>query len=231
MAGDRRDAFEVGTDPGRIPYVPLAGQPAGVSWPAGAWPTGEPPGGVDVAGLLDELFDDPTGPLGRTYVAVAIHGGRLVAERYSVGRAGAAGAGRQDDTAGYASRRPLTATPGERYSYSSGTTNILSAMVRRVVGPGEAYRRYVQERIFGPLGMSSARPIDDEHGYYYGAHWWATGDEHGTLRASAYEGRTILVSLGLDLVVVRFGRTPDELSPSLEAWRHRVVAAFAAGAT
>lgn len=350
-----------------VPYVPLAAQPAGVPWPTEAWPAGDVPAGVDVDGLVDELFADPDGPFGRTFAALMVHRGRLLAERYSgeiehwdgpnetvgpttgllswsmaksmlhatVGSLVADGridpevpAGvpdwqapddprrqitlqdllemrdgldfaesyelgstsdviemlfgtGQDDTAGYATAKSLAAPPGERYSYSSGSSNVISSIVARIVGPGVSYRRYLQERIFGPIGMASARPtfdeagtwvassyvhatardyarfgywylrdgvwagerllpegwvdhgraprsVDAEHGYFYGSHWWATGDEHGTFRASGYEGQSLLVSPGLDLVVVRLGKTPDDLGPNLEGWRRRVVAAFAA---
>lgn len=189
------------------------------------------------------------------------------------------GAGQQD-MSGYAATKPLAAPPGSRYSYSSGTSNIISRLVASVVGAGEPYRAYLDERVFGPIGMTSAEPkfdgagvwsastylyasardyarfgylylrdgwwdgvrllpegwvdhgrrarsVDDEHGYLYGAHWWVTGDEHGTFRGSGYEGQSILVSPGLDLVVVRLGKTPDEKGPNLEAWRRRFVADIA----
>jgi CubicO group peptidase (beta-lactamase class C family) len=60
--------------------VALPAQPAGVPWPTDGWPAGVAPGGVDVDGLLDEVFAG--GVLGTTYAAVVVHGGRLVAERY-----------------------------------------------------------------------------------------------------------------------------------------------------
>jgi CubicO group peptidase (beta-lactamase class C family) len=59
---------------------PLPTQPAGVPWPTDDWPVAEPPAGVDVDGLLDEVFGG--GPFGTTYAVVMAQGGRLVAERY-----------------------------------------------------------------------------------------------------------------------------------------------------
>jgi CubicO group peptidase (beta-lactamase class C family) len=53
------------------------------------------------------------------------------------------------------------------------------------------------------------------------------GDEYGSFRASGYEGQSILISPGLDLVVVRMGKTPTERRPHLVQWRRRVVQAFA----
>lgn len=61
--------------------VPLPSQPSGVPWPTAAWPEGEPPGGVDVDALIDEVFAG--GPFGTGYATVVVHGGRLIAERYA----------------------------------------------------------------------------------------------------------------------------------------------------
>lgn len=191
----------------------------------------------------------------------------------------------KSDMAAYAESRPLAAEPGSRFSYSSGTSNIISGIVRRCLaegrggGPGGAeaiYRAFLADRVFSAIGMTSAEPgfdeagtwaassylhatardyarfgywylhdgcwggrrllpvgwvdhgrrprsIDPEDGAMYGAHWWVVGDEHGSFRAAGYEGQSILVSPGADLVVVRLGKTPSERSPQLEEWRRRVV--------
>ena len=71
------------------------------------------------------------------------------------------------------------------------------------------------------------RSVDPEDGDLYGAHWWVVGDEFGSFRASGYEGQSILVSPGLDLVVVRLGKTPKEREPTCHRWRRRVIEAFA----
>ncbi len=71
------------------------------------------------------------------------------------------------------------------------------------------------------------RSIDAEDGALYGAHWWVVGDSQGTFRASGYEGQSILVCPGLDLVVVRLGKSAEELGTNLKQWRLRMVEAFA----
>ncbi len=73
------------------------------------------------------------------------------------------GAGRSD-MAHFAADRPLAAPPGTRFSYSSGTSNVISGVVARTVGPGESYARFLHGRLFGPLGMTSADPELDEAG-------------------------------------------------------------------
>jgi CubicO group peptidase (beta-lactamase class C family) len=190
--------------------------------------------------------------------------------------------GGQHDVAAFAADRELIAPPGERFNYSSGTSNIVSGVVARVVGPGEPYERFLRDRLFDPIGATSARAtfdaagtwiassyvhaiatdlarfgllylrdgvwdgrrilpegwvdhgrtprsVDPADGWMHGAHWWVTGDEHGTFWANGYEGQSILVCPGLDLVVVRIGRTPAERAEHLREWRTNVVAAFARG--
>jgi CubicO group peptidase (beta-lactamase class C family) len=185
-----------------------------------------------------------------------------------------------DDVAAFAAERPLVAPPGSVFHYSSGTSNIISGVVARTVGPGEPYRRFLAEHLFEPLGMSSAVPdfdaagtwvasstlyatardfarfgllylrdgvwdgerllpmgwvdhgrrprsIDPDDGMVHGAHWWVVGDEHGSFWASGYSGQSILISPGLDLIVVRLGDTPTERGDQLTRWKADVVAAFA----
>lgn len=185
------------------------------------------------------------------------------------------GAG-EADVAAFAADRALAAPPGERFNYSSGTSNIVSGIVARAVGPGPAYEAFLAERLFEPLGMASAQPrcdgagtwvassylyatardfarfgllylrggvwdgrrllpegwVDearcprsaDAEGNQYGSHWWVEGG-HGGFRAAGHEGQSILVVPGLDLVLVRMGKTPAERDEDLGRWRARVVAA------
>ena len=46
----------------------------------------------------------------------------------------------QPDMAHFAADRPLAAAPGTRFNYSSGTSNIISGVVARTVGPGRGLR-------------------------------------------------------------------------------------------
>jgi CubicO group peptidase (beta-lactamase class C family) len=73
------------------------------------------------------------------------------------------GRGRRD-TAHFAADRALAAPPGARFNYSSGTSNIISSMVAAVVGRNEGTRRFLNERLFSPLGMRTATPEFDEAG-------------------------------------------------------------------
>lgn len=75
----------------------------------------------------------------------------------------------KDDVAAFAADRPLAATPGERFNYSSGTTNIISSMVARLVGAGAPYESFLQTRLFDAIGMRSARATFDPAGTFIGS--------------------------------------------------------------
>jgi CubicO group peptidase (beta-lactamase class C family) len=69
------------------------------------------------------------------------------------------------DTAAYAASQPLISPRGTTWNYSSGTTNILSSIVRRVVGDSE-YLGWPRRALFDPIGMSSAVMEPDAAGTF-----------------------------------------------------------------
>jgi len=130
----------------------------------------------------------------------------------------------QADMAHFAADRPLAAPPGTRFNYSSGTSNIISGIVARAVGPGESYARFLHGRLFGPLGMTSADPEFDEAGT-----WVASSSMYATARDYARFGLLYLrdgVWDGIRLLPagwVDYGRTwvsedPDDASPYGAHW-------------
>ena len=177
----------------------------------------------------------------------------------------------QNNVSRYAIQKPGIHEPGTVFNYSSGTSNILSSIVARVVGYGDRYLEFLNDKLFVPLGMSSATPtldesgvwvassyvhatardfakfgylylsrgrtdtheiipedwvdyarnpqaFDQESGSWYGAHWWVANDDLGTFWASGYEGQLICVVPGLDLVIVRLGKTDLEYKTHLAKW-------------
>lgn len=69
--------------------------------------------------------------------------------------------------------------------------------------------------------------VDEVHDY--GEHWWVwRGDiaTHGAFGAHGYEGQYTLVVPGLDLVVVRLGKSPAETHDALRAWMRSLVGCF-----
>jgi CubicO group peptidase (beta-lactamase class C family) len=75
----------------------------------------------------------------------------------------------QHDVAHHAADRALAHAPGEHFNYSSGTSNIVSGVVAREVGPGEPYERFLRERLFEPIGMRTAQPRFDDAGTFIGS--------------------------------------------------------------
>ena len=75
---------------------------------------------------------------------------------------------RVPDMAGYAARKKLVTEPGSQWSYSSGTTNILSRVMRHAVGDSD-YPSFPRRALFEPLGMESAVIEPDESGSFVGS--------------------------------------------------------------
>jgi CubicO group peptidase (beta-lactamase class C family) len=92
------------------------------------------------------------------------------------------GSGR-DDVAAYAADHRLVAPPGDVFHYSSGTSNIVSGIVARTVGPGDGYRRFLHDRLFAPLGATSATAAFDGAGT-----WVASSTLYATARDFARFG-------------------------------------------
>ena len=70
-----------------------------------------------------------------------------------------------DDKAGYAMERDLVQPPGKYFEYSSGTTNILSLIIRKTVGE-EGYHRFPYEKLFSKIGMYHALIEADASGTF-----------------------------------------------------------------
>ena len=68
----------------------------------------------------------------------------------------------------YAMRSSLRHPPGTIFNYSSGTANILSAIIRRTVGE-EEYYHFPYQQLFEKIGMYSAVMEMDGGGTYVGS--------------------------------------------------------------
>jgi CubicO group peptidase (beta-lactamase class C family) len=83
------------------------------------------------------------------------------------------GAG-SDDVAAYAAGLPLRHEPGTFWNYSSGTSNIVSRIVGDAVGDvrgggHEGMSALLHDRLFAPIGMTSAQPRFDAAGTFIGS--------------------------------------------------------------
>lgn len=69
-----------------------------------------------------------------------------------------------------ASKTSLAHTPGTHWAYSSGTTNILSTVLRRAIEvSGQDYHYWVYEHLFNPIGMRSPVFETDAGGTFIGS--------------------------------------------------------------
>jgi CubicO group peptidase (beta-lactamase class C family) len=93
----------------------------------------------------------------------------------------------KEDMAAYAASKPRVHEPGTVVSYASGTSNILSGAVARIVGSGDDYVAFLHERLFGPLGMAHATPKLDGAGT-----WVASSFCYDTARDFARFGQLYL---------------------------------------
>lgn len=79
------------------------------------------------------------------------------------------------DVAGYAASLPLIHPPGTVWNYSSGTTNIVTRLLGDALAARDgtdrrtATQRFLDERIFGPSGMTSATVQFDDAGTFIGS--------------------------------------------------------------
>lgn len=115
------------------------------------------------------------------------------------------------DMAAYAEARPLAHEPGAVFNYSSGTSNIVAAVVGRAV---DDVRRFLHDRVLHPIGMSSADPRVDDAGTFVGSSYlYATARDwarFGTLylRDGVWDRRRLLPEGWVD-----HGRTVRSVDP------------------
>jgi CubicO group peptidase (beta-lactamase class C family) len=70
------------------------------------------------------------------------------------------------DQAKFAAAKELVHPPGTHWHYSSGTSEIISRVLRESFASRDKYLRFPRERLFGPLGMKSAVLAPDASGTF-----------------------------------------------------------------
>lgn len=73
------------------------------------------------------------------------------------------------DTAAFAASMPLEAEPDEKWHYSSGTTNIISRIIRHTIGNQADYITFPRRALFNKVGMRSAVIEADASGTLLGS--------------------------------------------------------------
>ncbi|MBE1529990.1 CubicO group peptidase (beta-lactamase class C family) [Sphingopyxis sp. OAS728] len=119
------------------------------------------------------------------------------------------------DMGAMAAALPLKDAPGTNWSYSSGTTNILSRIVFQATGGTlQGMTRFAQKRLFEPTGMTSALIEPDEAGVQVGSSYaYATARDwarYGLLHLNKGKvgGKQLLSKQWLDFAV-----TPTSAAP------------------
>lgn len=118
--------------------------------------------------------------------------------------------GHKDDTAAYAASLPLVHDPGTFWSYSSGTSNIVSRLTADALGAsGDEYAAFLRRELFEAIGMRSATLRFDAAGTWIGSSFvFATARDFARfgllyLRDGVWDGRRILPEGWVD-----YARTP-----------------------
>lgn len=134
------------------------------------------------------------------------------------------------DMGALAASMPLEHAPGTHWSYSSGTTNILSRIVLQATGGTlQGMTRFAQTRLFEPAGMRSALIEPDESGVLVGSSYgYATARDwarYGLLHLNHGQagGKRLLSQQWLDFALAP---TPASARPSYGAqlWLNRAEA-------
>jgi CubicO group peptidase (beta-lactamase class C family) len=128
---------------------------------------------------------------------------------------------RTADAGGLAASMPLGHQPDAVWSYSSGTTNIVARALRHVLGEDEAYWRYPYERLYFPIGMTSAVLETDPSGSFVGSSY-----SYATARDWARFGQLYLNDgvWGKERILpegwVTYGVTPTPAAPERKYGAH-----------
>ena len=124
----------------------------------------------------------------------------------------------KDDVAGFAAGFPLEHAPDSFWSYSSGTSNIVSRCAARALGKwGADFEAFMRLRLFEPLGMTSPIPKFDEAGTFIGSSFcFATPRDFARfgllyLRDGVWDGQRLLPEGWVDYARTKTAQNADGL--------------------
>ncbi|MCP3673628.1 MAG: serine hydrolase, partial [Gammaproteobacteria bacterium] len=79
----------------------------------------------------------------------------------------------EDNAGAFAANKPLEFAPDTHWSYSSGTTNILTGIIKRAVGGDfQHYYQYAQKELFQPLDINNAIMETDASDTFIGSSYF-----------------------------------------------------------
>jgi CubicO group peptidase (beta-lactamase class C family) len=120
-----------------------------------------------------------------------------------------------EDTGAFAAAFPLDHQPDAVSNYSSGTSNIISRIIRDMVGPHDAYGRFLRTELFDRIGMASATPKFDGSGSWIASSFcFCTPRDFAKfgllyLRDGVWDGQRLLPEGWVD-----YARTPAPAQPT-----------------
>lgn len=134
--------------------------------------------------------------------------------------------------------RPLDASPGEKFTYNSGASTLMSRMIRVATGMGPD--AFAMQELFEPLGISNVHwEIYSEHGMGMGMTDWANPDHDPSLAFSLwltprdmlkfgelylnggiYNGRRILDESWIDASWTRYSHSGNSSFFPEPGWGH-----------
>ena len=226
---------------GEIPYFDRPAEPVGVTTTQISWSMAKSMLAHLVGTLVDEgrlnpadhapvpEWSDPNDPRHAITLAdlLAMRDGLNFSEEYDVESGSdvirmlfAEGA---QDMAHFTASKELAHAPGTFWNYSSGTTNIIARIVADIVGYGEAYEQFITNRLFGPLGMSTAIPKFDPTGNFIASSYvYATARDFAKfgllyLRSGEWDGQRLISTSWTDTA-----QTPlsiDEEAGTFYSWQ------------
>lgn len=121
----------------------------------------------------------------------------------------------KDDVAAFAASFPPAHPPGSFLSYSSGDSNIVAGVVKRVLGAGEPTLRFMEKELLHRIGMRSAKPRFDPSGTFIGSSFvFATPRDFARFGLLYLRGGTWDDERLLDPRWVDYARTPAGIRPS-----------------
>lgn len=133
--------------------------------------------------------------------------------------------GPMHDTAAWAANRRLADAPGSAFNYSSGSSMLLSRIVRDVVGSGSRYEQWLRQRFFEPTGMMSAKPRFDAAGTWLASSFcFATAADFSAfgqlyLDGGMANGVRVLPTSWTDTAAVATGHGDDGKIHTMHWWR------------
>ena len=125
------------------------------------------------------------------------------------------------DAAAYAASMPAEARPDEKWSYSSGTANIISRIIRHTLGNQADYVAFPRQALFNRIGMRSAVMEMDASGTFVGSSFmYATARDWARfgllyLQDGNWEGERILPEGW-----VKYSTTPTPKAPKGQYGAH-----------